>query len=432
MFIVGTPVTGEDFIGREEDVSALTRYIKDDHNIAICGLPRIGKTSLVKEVIRRFQSLDDDSSPLFFEYTLTRNPENRSGFYQSLENYLETLIPEDNDELLAKLEKIRAKERKTYRSYIELYKRISSEEPRTLYIVIDELDYAHESLRGEIQNIRELGSQTDSIRLITISRHSLTSIFPLGSDGSNFPGIFNNPISLKGYSASDVALFKDTLYSVLRSSRPLEEGRWEKIWETIRYYCGNVPILLAIFASRLQDDIRDGPDIDYQSYISRSGQHYACLYYWFQSLCERKLMNQVRRFMDSGGQDAGPGDLAELGILEEKRFAIPYLNEFIQQISDVDSMELHGDYRSLSEDVRFIMDRASEIARELQGTDRSTYRELQKGIEELKAIRAKIEFIRTLDDLHSELVTPDVSLEELNRFKEYINRFSVKLEVLDK
>ena len=421
MFIVGPYVTGEQSIGREKEIGELMRNIKDNVNIPVQGLPRIGKTSLVKETIFRFDQSADVSTPLFFEFTLTRKPENKNQFYMELDDFLKNLINREHRELIDDFKRLKKNFGNTYAFYIKIYKLIYRIQQRTLYIVIDEMDYAHESLRGELQNLRELGNQSDCIRLITISRHSLNSIFPLGNDGSNLPGIFAEPIHLKGYEADDVTLFKRVLtqfYPALNT----------QIWEKILYYCGNIPILLSIFASRLTADSANLKDIDFSGYIAKDSKYDTCLYYWFQTLCERKLLNQLINFIES--QDEGTGDLSTLGLLVNHHLAIPYLKEYILRININSNNDLLNDYCLLNDDIQRLIERTNEIAKDLQGIDDKNYRLLQKSIVELKAIRAKIEFLKTIRDLKSAIIHIDISIEELNLFKEYINKYSADLIAL--
>lgn len=420
MFVVGDrPVTGENFIGREAEISELICGINNSNNIAISGLPRIGKTSLVREAIRRL-GCQKEQSPFFLEYTLTRKAEDSGKLYQTLNRFLAPMIT-------GGLESITDT---SYLTYKEIYEEIYEQTKKDLYIVIDEMDYAHESLRSEIQNLRELG-QSDHIHLITISRHSLISIFPLGSDGSNFPGIFSLKITLKGYNEGDVALFEQTLRSQLQMSRPIKQDVWEPLWKQVRYYCGNIPFLLSIFASGLLKEADALPSVVLENYIIKDSAYDSCLHYWFQSLCERKLMREVRSFIDSKGESAVSGDLTNMGILDGKRFTIPYLREYILQNSRADNRDLIQNYNLLwKENASILLERARGFSIEIQGLDAAASRELRKGARELEAFNAKTQYITALSELRSELIEPDISQEELNLFKEFIQRFSNKIESL--
>ena len=53
-FIDGSPATGRKFIGRKEYLKVLTDFIKyeDKGCMSVCGLPRIGKTSIVQKALK--------------------------------------------------------------------------------------------------------------------------------------------------------------------------------------------------------------------------------------------------------------------------------------------------------------------------------------------------------------------------------------------
>ena len=252
MFVVGPCAVEKDFIGREEDIQKLTGYIRDMKNISITGLPRIGKSSLVKEVIRRMNEGSNEEDPLFFEFSLTRQAENKEYFYMALDAFLEDEIEAYNSDLMNSFQRMKARYGTSHQFYTMLYAKLYNMSKRPLYIVIDELDYAHESLGREIQNIREI-CICSCIRIITISRHSLPTIFPLGNEGSNFPGIFTEKIDMKGFTPEDVNAFRERFSTSY-------QGPIEPAWEKIGYYCGNIPILMSIFANKLLEDEPNIPD----------------------------------------------------------------------------------------------------------------------------------------------------------------------------
>ena len=69
----GRPVTGERLVGREMEIERVMRdflFDQDGNNMALYGLPRIGKTSIAKEVIRRYLAdvnKQDNIFPLFLD-----------------------------------------------------------------------------------------------------------------------------------------------------------------------------------------------------------------------------------------------------------------------------------------------------------------------------------------------------------------------------
>lgn len=56
LFPVGTPVVGKDLVGREKEISLLSNYINIGQSVVILGPRRLGKTSLILEMIERIKS----------------------------------------------------------------------------------------------------------------------------------------------------------------------------------------------------------------------------------------------------------------------------------------------------------------------------------------------------------------------------------------
>ena len=58
-FIYGEEVSGENFCGRERELSDLTSEIKSFQNILIYSPRRFGKTSLIKKVLRGMTTIEE-------------------------------------------------------------------------------------------------------------------------------------------------------------------------------------------------------------------------------------------------------------------------------------------------------------------------------------------------------------------------------------
>lgn len=427
MFDVGMPVIGDNFIGREQEIRELTRSIIDYCNISVYGLPRIGKTSLVKETIRRIAVNNPDSCPLFFEYTLTRNPENRTDFYSALCDFLEDIVLETGENALKLTKELDGKLRKTssYLVYIRFYGELYEIIHRPLYIIIDEMDYAHESLGGEVQNLRELATQSPYIRLINISRHTLASIFPLGIDGSNYPGIFNPIIPLRGYIDEDVQLYRSRLHAYTDIVN-------DELWEKIQYYCGNIPVLLSDFASKIISKKDFYFDQDLESIISQNSHYRTCLHYWFQSLCERKLLRELLEFIEVG--DKGIGDLSSYGIVVNQKIAVPYFEDYVISIigNSNNYSELYQEYFSLENEIKQVIEKCTNLLKELMGLDKTTCREVQGVKTNMEAALLKINYTKSLSALKdANLIKPDISIEEVNMIKQYTYQYSGRLDCLN-
>ncbi len=57
-FIAGKPVTGNDLIGREKEVSLIMNHVKKGQSVVLTGPRKFGKTSIILEVINRLENKD--------------------------------------------------------------------------------------------------------------------------------------------------------------------------------------------------------------------------------------------------------------------------------------------------------------------------------------------------------------------------------------
>ena len=69
----GNWVDGDKFWGRETEIESLAVKIREGAHILLTAQRRMGKTSLMRELVRRFR-LSDDRIPLFVDLQKSANP----------------------------------------------------------------------------------------------------------------------------------------------------------------------------------------------------------------------------------------------------------------------------------------------------------------------------------------------------------------------
>ena len=199
----GSIVYGNRFIGRKKEIQAIHNRVLGDAfgNIAIIGLPRIGKTSLVWNSL---MSLKDDFSKknhyIFYINigTISDSKDFFKALIQSIAYELEDVriegaIINKINYLITKLKEYE-KDRFEFNNQVQIiFKFIKRMGFRITYI-LDEFDNAEKVFSiADFQLLRELASKPETqICLVTVSRKSLQEIEPESGGISDFHGIFKD------------------------------------------------------------------------------------------------------------------------------------------------------------------------------------------------------------------------------------------------
>lgn len=188
------PVTGSRFFGREQEIHRILSGV--DSNVAIMGVRRVGKTSLLRELERRLQlqALEHGDAHateriLYMDCSAIRTPE----------HFLEQIVRQLNPRELNRLEHRR------FRSYLpEFLQRTSKLYGGQLVFLLDEIDALLLSTFTDSEVLNELRSTSNAgfCRFIVAGfRRLLESTSSLDSPFFNFA----RPLRLKEFSRDDTA-----------------------------------------------------------------------------------------------------------------------------------------------------------------------------------------------------------------------------------
>lgn len=210
-------VTGERFVGRQTEINEIhTRVLGELYgNLAIVGLPRIGKSSLVwnaliplKDKLRQEQhiltyiSISSDDSAINFFKSLTLSILEEIEFekelvdiYRRLESIYKDIKDNQNDrfEFLNQIKK-----------FFKLCKRGNLR----ITLILDEFDYSENIFSvADFQFLRELSTLPETkICLVTISRRTIQELEPENGAISNFYGVFSE-LRLQLFSENDMRAY---------------------------------------------------------------------------------------------------------------------------------------------------------------------------------------------------------------------------------
>lgn len=213
----GKIVQGDRFIGRSKEITQIHNRLlgKNYGNLAIIGLPRIGKSSLA------FNALFIQAEILLKDKTIVlwintgKIPTSKS-FFEKLVFDVTTEIEIHFPELYSNLEKIYNKIKESdlsnieFNSFIQRFFEMLNKHMFKIVFILDEFDNSKRIFGVEdFQLLRELSySPLTQVALVTISRRTLQELEPLNGYLSNFYQIFSE-IHLGFFSGSDLLKYWD-------------------------------------------------------------------------------------------------------------------------------------------------------------------------------------------------------------------------------
>jgi len=258
-FIVGNVATGEKFIGRKEYLQKLYDFTKAGNTgcLSICGLPRIGKTSIA---LKTFETKETEILPIYVNLSVMLSFFDLwSKIIKEIFVYLSKLgISDLFDDYKAKIESACNSESygELRENLIDFFMEISKESYQFI-IVIDEFDYIIRGKFGDKEQcgiylncLRDIFSQRPDLRLslIVISRRDIASLEESGAVGSTFHGVFgNNIICVLGFNDDDYNAYLE----ILQTNHVQLTGKLHNDLET---YGGRSPYLLAQIGNYLCED----------------------------------------------------------------------------------------------------------------------------------------------------------------------------------
>lgn len=205
---VGSIVQGCSFIGRKDEIRDIEERLfgSEFGNLAIVGIPKVGKSSLMQESLqRRAEHLWNERRFIVVWYTLkesvdTEKNERRNIFlrlvsdvYRFLKRKNETDLIESLDEFYEIIKDPSVVWTEFEQNILYFFEEIVYSKIRVIYC-IDEFDYSKDILgESEYQLLREISYRnSNKIAIVTTSRRSIYDIEHYSGGGSNFYGTFEN------------------------------------------------------------------------------------------------------------------------------------------------------------------------------------------------------------------------------------------------
>lgn len=266
IFITGREVQGDSMIGYERHLTKLTReLVENDNNISVTGIKKFGKTSLVKEVLRRVKKEYEGKLII-----LTMDLAKRDSFQQVLKQmgialriavmgcpelkedslikeYINLLLSTDPDVNMI-----------SYENYLEGTFQLLHTMDYKVILMIDEFDRAGEIFPGtsEYEFFRDLSANSDSgVLLVLISRRQLYMIEKKNINNSTFHGIMKTYV-IHGFDDSDL----EEYFSVLENRYKIKLT--EKQIEQLKYYAGKSPYMWSLIGFSMVEEFRKGNRLD--------------------------------------------------------------------------------------------------------------------------------------------------------------------------
>lgn len=279
----GRPVTGDRFVGRKKEVERILRdflYDSEGNNMAIYGLPRIGKTSIAKEVIRRYFKSDwkrDEICPVFLGLRPVEGWSVPQIFYFILNGIWEELSDKDINEVTKNYinEPIIEIKEKLQRGNVDTSLVVTSfqnfflrcqKKGFLLRLIFDEYDSVMptfldgkgkldtvglNAFNGTIRKIIE--EDKYGTRILFITRNRLSEMEPEGVS-SRLMGLCGDPIMIKPFSPEDIKAYWARL-SIFDTDNIISDVHKDKI----SYYAGsNYPYWMNLVNSILFEAINIG------------------------------------------------------------------------------------------------------------------------------------------------------------------------------
>lgn len=257
IFKIGDVVEGESLIGYEKFYQKLRRDILVNRgNLALVGLHRMGKTSLMKKLHKEVKHSIPSIIPIFINIQELVDEENKFAF-DSLLLYIANEIkdglfsrrtPNQCDDFCYVFEKFEKTPfgRNFFRHYFKaLFEEIKSLDLHVL-LILDEFDAAEKIFKtnADFELFRSLASPDFAVSLVFISRRRLYMIEKKNENNSTFHSSFPES-PLTGFSDDDVKLFFETLEKNYEISLPPEQI------ERIKYYAGRSPYIYSTFCHEI-------------------------------------------------------------------------------------------------------------------------------------------------------------------------------------
>ncbi len=256
IFQFGKEVEGASFIGRKAVTEELIRLLQT-RNVAIIGMNRVGKTSLMRRVTQFAYGSREDIILLEESVYISNNS---NAFWHRLMMKLQIGIQKRNirdeliDQAFQRIFSCSMEESYWFTSVLDLNLREILSRLKTLgyhtVLVLDEFDHARELFQlqsGSLGLVRDIASKVElGTTVITLSRRKLDAIEQcVKGSYSTLDGVFDK-MNLTGFNADDIKEYMEALgdYDIFPDAAM--ERRLQEL-------AGNQPYLLSLYASGLAE-----------------------------------------------------------------------------------------------------------------------------------------------------------------------------------
>lgn len=257
IFKVGDVVEGESLIGYEDFYKKLRRAILDHRgNLALVGLHRMGKTSLIEKLHAEAEISSPTTIPVFINLNEFENKTPFDVFLMHIAKQVRDGLScrRDLDQcenfcrVFDKLEKAPNGGMAFRMPFKDLFKEIKKLGMHVL-LSLDEFDAAEKvfETNADFELFRSLANPAYAISLVFISRRRLYMIEKKNENNSTFHAAFRES-PLVGFSDEDVNLVFETLEKNYDICLPPEQI------ERIKYYAGRSPYIYSAFCYELVEE----------------------------------------------------------------------------------------------------------------------------------------------------------------------------------
>lgn len=242
----GSIVYGQRFVGRKKALNIISQRVLGENygNLAIMGLPRIGKSSLAWQGImtRKDDLMKNKTIPIFFQSGSCKD--SNSFFTQIVLCLHYEMLQSFNDEKYEKfaspvVEEVKGSDESFFQlSIIKYFKIVKRLGYKVIYI-LDEFDSVQRIFDvAEFQLLRELSYNPDAkLCLVTCSRKTIQEIEAKNGAISNFYGTFKD-LRLGMFDDEDMSNYW---------SRAINYNLSDEYKRGTEYYVGRHPYLLDLF-----------------------------------------------------------------------------------------------------------------------------------------------------------------------------------------
>lgn len=239
----GSIVYGQRFVGRKKALNIIAQRVLGDSygNLAIMGLPRIGKSSLAWQGImtKKDELIKKRTIPVFFQSGSCRNA--NSFFTQIVVCLHDEILLSFNDEKYDKIgspivDDIKGADESSFQLLIMKYFKIVKRLGYKIIYILDEFDSVQRIFDvAEFQLLRELSYNPDTkLCLVTCSRKTIQEIEAKNGALSNFYGTFKD-LRLGMFDDEDMSHYWN---------RAINHNLSEEYKHGVEYYVGRHPYLL--------------------------------------------------------------------------------------------------------------------------------------------------------------------------------------------